>query len=77
MKVDSGWPWVCALFDTERANVVGGGGTEGGIGDLEPAVITVTSGGGTGRGRVLLRVSVPVPLITWPGTMCPVGLMDG
>lgn len=55
---------MCALLDTDRANVVGGGGTDGGIGDFEPAVITVTSGGGTGRGRVLLRVSVPVPLLT-------------
>lgn len=41
--------------------MAGGGGTEGGIGDFVPAVMTVTSGGGTGRGRVLFRVRVPVP----------------
>lgn len=63
MKVDSGCPWVCALLDTDRAKVAGGGGTDGGIGDFDPAVITVTSGGGTGRGRVLLRVKVPVLLM--------------
>lgn len=67
---------MCALLDTDRAKVVGGGGTDGGIGDFEPAVITVTSGGGTGRGRVLLRVNVLVPLPMWLDIICPVGLMD-
>lgn len=68
---------MCAFPGMDRAKVVGGGGTDGGIGDFDPAVITVTSGGGTGRGRVLLRVSVPVPLLRWPETKCPVGLIDG